>query len=106
MSAGKELTCEDMLLPSASPAARNADALVLWEAAVHANGGGWIGPYVPSPSSSAVRQLVKDVHRANKSALVYMSMWFQSTRNASVYAAHVQQWQREYKIDGVYRYYT
>lgn len=91
-----------MLRSNASLAAREATTLVLWESAVHENGGGWAGPYVPSPSEAAVKALVSNVHRANKSALVYMSMWFASTRNATVYASHVNAWKERFGIDGIY----
>ena len=101
-SGGKEITCEDMLLPNASQAAQEATAIVLWEAAVHENGGGWVGPYVPAPSAAAVKKLVRDVQLAKKEALVYMSMWFSYTRNASAYISHVRQWKNEYGIDGIY----
>ena len=102
VSGGREVTCEEMLLPNASQAAREATALVLWESAVHANGGGWQGPYVPFPSAAAVKKLVSDVHAAKKDALVYMSAWFSSTRNASVYVDHVRDWKERYAIRGIY----
>ena len=39
---------------------------------------------------------------AQKEAVVYMSMWFSYTRNASAYINHVRQWKLEYGIGGIY----
>lgn len=102
VSAGRELSCNEMLRTNVSQAAREASALVLWEAAVHANGGGWEGPYVPYPSSAAVKQLVGDVLASKKDPVVYMSMWFSYTRNATVYINHVQDWKTRFGIRGIY----
>eukprot|EP01044_Picomonas_judraskeda_P022930 COSAG03_NODE_5871_length_1158_cov_0.815864_1_plen_380_part_01 len=101
-SGGRELSCEEMLSTNCSHAANEASAMVLWEAAVHADGGGWVGPYVPYPSAVAVKQLVGDAIAKKQDPVVYMSMWFSYTRNASVYIEHVRDWKTRFGIRGIY----
>ena len=87
---------------AASPAFENVTSFLLWDAALKVYGGTFVGGYIPYPSSAAVQRGVDTVHRAGKTAMIYMSAGWRNARNATEYIEGVKEWQTKYGIDGVY----